>query len=336
MTPYLACAKRATVAAAISACLATGSAFAEAPDCAGKAPEDVATFLNKSVGLPVYDHGQVGGEDLFMHCFERFCFEFNNITRTPLWVVEHMDENIAKKNFTRKQAKGKWNHDDAQAFAQDNDTKVAPVDDNAYKGATYSRGHLAASADFACFDEWMRETYTFSNAVPQWQNSFNSGVWSSLERNLHELALTGEDVFAITGPVYAPANGDEIIIEKAENGCNNEIVLRREPTLPKREICDANDKMPNARCPEDEGVAVPIGMFKIVHTPSDGRTFAHLMANLSHKERKKGFVSTNDYLRTQQVSINVIEELTGLEFFAGISRRDANVKKSHCTEQRFR
>ena len=311
--------------------LATGTANATVPHCAQQTNSDVHDFLEREVGLPVFDHGLIAAKDLTEVCFDRFCAMFNNISRTPIWVAEFMNADIAKKNFTRKQGAVDWNHDE---FVENDN--INPVSDSSYEHSGWARGHMAASADFSCFDEWMGQTYTFSNAVPQWQDGFNSGVWSSLERRVKNLALSGKKVIAFTGPVFPSLGDTTITIKDTENGCANEIVLAREPKLAKPEICDENDDVTSNVCPVGTGVAVPVGLYKIVHLPEDERTFAHLISNVSHTERKKGFVSTDSYLQSWQVSINVIEELTGLDFFPTLNLRRETVKKTHCTQQRFR
>lgn len=45
----------------------------------------------------------------------------------------------------------------------------------------YSRGHLLASEDRTVNYAANVQTFYVTNVAPQWQNSFNSGVWSSLE-----------------------------------------------------------------------------------------------------------------------------------------------------------
>ncbi|WP_299410544.1 DNA/RNA non-specific endonuclease [uncultured Roseobacter sp.] len=299
------------------------------PACTLHASTDVQNFMNGEIGLPVFDHGLVTHENLAEVCFDRFCALYNNITRTPIWVAEFIDADIAKENFKREEGEADWNH---REF--DESENIRPVPDSAYTNSGWARGHMAASANFSCHTDWMGQTFTFSNAVPQWQDGFNSGVWSSLEKRVKNLALSGERVFVFTGPVYPPRGKDKITIRESENGCDNEIVLERQKA--KTAICDENDENLSAVCPAEGGVGVPVGLYKIVHLPDDGRTFAHLISNVSHTQRKKGYVSTNDYLQTWQVSINVIEELTGLSFFPTLDLRSEIVKKAHCTQQRFR
>lgn len=49
------------------------------------------------------------------------------------------------------------------------------------QGDSYSRGHLLASSDRTVNATANIQTFYVTNVAPQWQNSFNSGVWSSLE-----------------------------------------------------------------------------------------------------------------------------------------------------------
>lgn len=315
-----------TIALAI---LVPWAAHAQVPNCAQVTTADFAELVASEFDLPVYDHGVVTGHDLERVCFDRFCALFNNVTRTPLWVAEFMDENIAEKNFTRTEGKAGWNHREFDGSAT-----IDAVDDDAYDSSAWSRGHMAASADFSCHTDWMGQTYTFSNAVPQWQNGFNSGVWSSLERYVKNLALSGDRAFVLTGPIYPPTGQSEIVIDKNDNACDNRIELQRQ--IAQAEICNANDDNPDYPCPDGEGVTVPAGLYKIVHLPDRDRTFAHILSNDSHTGRKTGSVTNKVYLQEWQVSINVIEELTGLDFFPSLDLRAARVKETQCTVQRFR
>lgn len=49
------------------------------------------------------------------------------------------------------------------------------------EGGNYYRGHLLASEDRTVNYAANLQTFYATNAAPQWHNSFNSGVWSSLE-----------------------------------------------------------------------------------------------------------------------------------------------------------
>ena len=105
------------------------------------------------------------------------------------------------------------------------------------------------------------------------------------------------------------------------------------PILPKESICDANDEDPEAAC--EEGVAVPAALFKIVFDPERRRTNAYLMPNEDHRPFK-GRESSEDYLTRYRVSVRLIEDFTGYDFFTALGRRAQRVAEQSCTATFFR
>lgn len=75
-----------------------------------------------------------------------------------------------------------------------------PESDNVadYSRSGYDRGHLAPAADFNYDTNALRETYHFSNVVPQ-VPSVNRGQWAEIEREVRNLASSGT-VHVLTFP----------------------------------------------------------------------------------------------------------------------------------------
>ena len=67
---------------------------------------------------------------------------------------------------------------------------------------TYSRGHLIPNASRNGISEMQLQTFYVTNSVPQVQNNFNSGVWSSLEGALQSMA-SKKIVYIVTGVAFA-------------------------------------------------------------------------------------------------------------------------------------
>jgi endonuclease G len=83
-----------------------------------------------------------------------------------------------------------------------------------YNAGTYSRGHQCPNADRKSDDTMNLQTYYSTNQTPQIQNSFNGGIWSSLEgatRNLLSGDYASDMVYVATGPVYRKVGGNETI-----------------------------------------------------------------------------------------------------------------------------
>ncbi len=67
----------------------------------------------------------------------------------------------------------------------------------------YSRGHLVASNYRQVCDEANRQTFYHTNQAPQYQTSFNDGVWNSLEQAVKGNAPSGRDtLYVVVGLLY--------------------------------------------------------------------------------------------------------------------------------------
>ena len=73
---------------------------------------------------------------------------------------------------------------------------------SSYVGDTYSRGHLIPNASRNGKSEMQKQTYYVTNSVPQVQNKFNSGMWSTLEGALQTIARGGETLYIVTGVAF--------------------------------------------------------------------------------------------------------------------------------------
>lgn len=154
--------------------------------------------------------------------------------------------------------------------------------DNTSSG--FSRGHLCASEDRQVTVASNYQTFYYSNQVPQWQNGFNSGVWSSLEGKVQTkgLNLTARDtLYVVSGAIFDPVTN----------------------------------------YPSNDGgeVARPTQMYKLLMlcsfnssgTVTSAKGAAFLYTNESHTGQS---YNASTFKRT----IDDIEALTGFDFFANI------------------
>ena len=71
----------------------------------------------------------------------------------------------------------------------------------------YARGHHCASEDRQANSDANNQTFYYTNQSPQWQFSFNAGVWSSLEGAIQSNAPTGRDtLYVVVGTIFDPLN----------------------------------------------------------------------------------------------------------------------------------
>lgn len=114
----------------------------------------------------------------------------------PVWTAHAMNEGMWPDNDQGRS--DAWTEDPAVTLPQqtglDNATAVG-----------YSRGHLVASNYRQTSKAQNKQTFYYSNQAPQWQNSFNAGVWNSLEGSVvsHTPAAgTRDTLYVVTGVLY--------------------------------------------------------------------------------------------------------------------------------------
>ena len=147
----------------------------------------------------------------------------------------------------------------------------------------YDRGHLCASNDRQTTYGANCQTFYYSNQVPQWADSFNSGVWSSLEGAVQSKAasLTARDtLYVVSGTLF----------EDGDSGPSN-----------------------------DGGtVARPSHMYKLLMLCSfdssgvmtAARSAAYIYENKAH--------SAKYYDAAYKTTVDAIEQRTGFNFFAAV------------------
>lgn len=336
---------------ALALCLLAGPALAHDPNAPAAAPApppppllpannpNTCAPIWQAVGLPVSHkdpealllNAPSGLTSPTVICHNQFITQYNSYTKNPDWVIERLSPATTEGTNTRPSV----------SFKPDPGlpADVATAVDDDYRGSGLARGHNAASADFKANAEWMKDTFWFSNAVPQVQNGFNGGTWKELEEHVQDLAksLKGDDaIYVITGPVDLPRDGAEIVIPAEQNACNQEIRLAGIAQLQEQKtaVCDATDANPAATCAH--GVAVPAGLFKIIYEPRMDRAFGFLMSNEDHRKLKRKGLSQTAYFEKWRASLSAIEEATNLSFFPDKSRRWRNIHEATCPETRWR
>lgn len=305
---------RITLLLALPLSLALGaSAFAEP----SKTDPNTCKKIWEEIGLPAPNPGD---HHTTRVCHLGYITGHNDNNKTPDWVIERLTPDIIKGDATRE----------SQDFKTDPAIKppakvAVPAD---YDGSGFDKGHNAPAADFGDQD-FLDDTFFYSNAVPQVGRGFNQSIWRSLETHVRKL-VTGDrpELYVITGPVAQESK--PIKISSKTDVCKSSIQL---PVLPQESICPENHKNKKAEC--EAGVAVPAGMYKIVYDPKSKHAFAVLFENMNHTGHYasgRGF----DYIQAHKIGIATIEDLTGLSFFPAIPARAREQMKANCTDVKFR
>lgn len=148
-----------------------------------------------------------------------------------------------------------------------------------YRNSGFDRGHMAPAAAFKRSRVAMSATFPLSNMTPQTPN-LNRRIWRELEQDVRSLARAHGRIWVFTGILFLDANGN--------------------PAIPSNHI--GNNR-----------VAVPTHFYKAIlceHPSGTREMFSFIMPN--QRSRIPG--DPRDYIGT----IDRIEELTGLDFFAAL------------------
>ena len=167
---------------------------------------------------------------------------------------------------------------------------------------------MAPSDDFNNSAVNMRDTFVFSNAVPQAGNTFNAAIWRSLELQVRNAAIARKTLYVVTGPIRGDGTARKINIAKADNACGGAIELE---TFPTKFVCKARNKKQIDKC--TSGVVVPIALYKIAYDPQKNAVYAFVMGNHDYP---KGL--GRPFMEQSRVNVGVIEKLTSLKFFSAI------------------
>ena len=121
----------------------------------------------------------------------------------PLWIAFVMNKDV----FPKKDV-GRY---DKYGFGWTVDPAVPSDWQRSVASSQYSRGHFVASDYRQNSIDANAQTFYYTNQTLQWQNSFNSGVWSSLESAVSSNAPSGSDsLYVVVGVLY---EGQEKIID---------------------------------------------------------------------------------------------------------------------------
>lgn len=155
-----------------------------------------------------------------------------------------------------------------------------------YTRSGYDRGHLAPAADFKSNPDQMRQSFLMSNVAPQVGQGFNRDIWRLLEEYLRQrVRENNAQATIITGTLFKKDNGQAKTIGSEKNLGTGKI-------------------------------AIPDYFYKIYLNRESGVALAFLMANEKHTTKKAP--QTLSRFRKYQVTIDYLEQLTGLDFFCNL------------------
>lgn len=84
------------------------------------------------------------------------------------------------------------------------------------QAAGYSKGHLLASNDRTASYGINVQTFYVTNVAPQWQDSFNGGVWQSLEEDCWK-NICADTLYVVSGVFFA--NDNTTVTDQSDDVC---------------------------------------------------------------------------------------------------------------------
>lgn len=111
--------------------------------------------------------------------------------KAPLWSAFVMQKGAYPDNGVGRS--NNWKYDPALSESWQQSGVSQP----------YSKGHFVASNYRQASDAANRQTFYYTNQAPQYQNSFNDGIWNNLELDVKSKAPSGRDtLYVVVGLLY--------------------------------------------------------------------------------------------------------------------------------------
>ena len=175
--------------------------------------------------------------------------------------------------------------------------------DHSYEGDTYSRGHLIPNGSRNGNEEMQKQTFYVTNSVPQIQNSFNGGIWNSLEGALQSVAKSGTTLYIVTGVAFEKVGESRLV-----------------------NYIKAKD--------DTKSVPIPNYFYKVVLKVSKDSSGTVTSASTIGFWFENRAYSNSTYTNCS-VSVDQVEQWTGFDFFANLpdtieSTAEKNASWSSC------
>lgn len=216
-----------------------------------------------------------------------YALEWDNTKRHANWVAFTFDTTTSADNVKRTDA---WAVDPklpAEMQVQESD----------HKNDGFDKGHLCASEDRVYLKEANEQTFYYSNMSPQ-LNDFNGGFWGKLEARVQTWGRSTAD--GVYDKVYVTKGGT---LNKLLKNFKGTTVNGGTPTT------DANGFTIH-------GLACPEYYFMAVLSQKDD-VFHAIAFLVPHKEGMTRNPSS-DELKEYVVSVDKLEEETGIDFFCNL------------------
>lgn len=130
-------------------------------------------------------------------CFRAFALLHSGVTRTPLYVAEHLTRASVEAARALDTRDNRFHPEDRLLQAERGELAD-------YRGSGFDRGHMAPSGDMGDpQDDY--ESFSLANIVPQ-DGPLNRNGWADLESYVRDLTAKLGETYVVTGPAFTGAN----------------------------------------------------------------------------------------------------------------------------------
>ena len=214
-----------------------------------------------------------------------YSVEWDNALKANRWTCYELHAGNTMSNVKRK--------DDFKA--DDDVLNSSELSD--YSNSGFSRGHLCPSADRLCSETQNKQTFFLTNMQPQYQ-SHNGGLWSRLETQVRDYATDDSKTGAHCDTLYVvkAATIADVASDELTNNNTSGVYAASE--------VDGYDKL-----------LVPRYFYMaLLHYNKESDTYQAVAFWTKHLSTTQSVANLGDYA----ISINKLEELTGLDFFCNL------------------
>ena len=127
-------------------------------------------------------------------CFRAFAVLHSGVTRTPLYVAEHLTRASVEAARTLDTRDNRFHPEERLPHAERSELAD-------YRGSGFDRGHMAPSGDMGNAEDDY-ESFSLANIAPQ-DGPLNRNGWADLEGYVRDLTAKLGDTYVVTGPAFA-------------------------------------------------------------------------------------------------------------------------------------
>lgn len=171
--------------------------FATVPSLSAHAQDEECLRQLHASTLPTLINQSLGAKTRRL-CYSDFVLLHSGATRTPIWSAERL-------TASRIQAADQLTRPSSSAFHAEKrlpKSERSELDD--YVESGFDRGHMSPNGDMST-EHAQRESFSLANMVPQ-HPCHNEVMWEGIESAVRDIALSGVEIFVVTGPAFLGDN----------------------------------------------------------------------------------------------------------------------------------